>query len=195
MKCLSDIGPNAQCLRIRVFSYLEVSDSRLVLSEVPPILPLYAFIREMSEYAGKRKKIAEFLVAACDLHMFGLLETDPQSRDAAFAGSAIHLRKAAELFLRRIILKERQHPLPRKAIGDLLDEVVSSRPQTLRTDARPFKVKRLLQFVFDVGDVAAHPEVSNRRLRRLKYKLPATPGNIEHALSNFRQVASMVKWK
>lgn len=195
IKCLGDSENSEPCRRVRVFSYLDVSPPGPTLSEVVPILPLYEFIHEMSEYGGRREKIAGFLVAACDLHMFGLLETGPESRDAAFAGAAVHLRKAAELFLRRVILQEREHPLSNRSIGDLLKRLKKSPPPTLRSAARPTLVARRLQFIFDVGNIAAHPEVSQPRLRWLKYRLPVTDGTIRRSLSYFDEVAGMVKWK
>jgi len=193
MKCLGNVGRSGDCRRVRVFSYLEVDRGDSVLSEVAPLLPTYRFIREMSQYRGRRQKIADLLISACDLHMFGLLETNPDSRDAAYAGAAFHLRKAAELFLRRVIVQERNYP-PQFSIRQLLDRLKQS-PPTLRKGARGAQLARSLQFIFDIGDVAAHTEVSNPRLRWLKYTRPATDGTIRRSISNFERVAGGVKWK
>lgn len=194
LKCPSDHQDTALCGRVRVFSYLETGSPGATLTEIPPILPLYTFIHEMEERGGRRAKIAEFLIAACDLHMIGLLESDAESRDAAFAAAAVHLRKAAELFLRRMILRQKQ-PFPKVGIRVLLKGLKKSPPGTLEKATRPVTLARRLQYVFDVGDIAAHPEVSVDRLRKNKYKWPATDGTIRTALAYFEEVVGMVRWK
>jgi len=83
---------------------------------------------------------------------------------------------------------------PQFSIRQLLDRLKQS-PPTLRKGARGAQLARSLQFIFDIGDVAAHTEVSNPRLRWLKYTRPATDGTIRRSISNFERVAGGVKWK
>ncbi len=189
IKCFG-VSRDERCRRVRVFSYLQDGGGDPRLSEVPPMLPGYVFIQEMLRYGGSRQKIAKLLVDACDLHMLGLLEANPESRDAAFAASALHLRRAAEFFLRRIILHEKRKW---RWAGKLVNDLRNSHPRTLRADARPKQLATRLRFIFDTGDVAAHEEIFPRGWR--KYKRPATDTSIRICLSNFEEVANKVKWK
>jgi hypothetical protein len=166
------------------------------ISEVPSVLPNYPVIAELLTYGGRRAKVGRMLVSACDLHMLGLLEADAESRDAAFAGAALHLRQAAELFLRRIVLKK-AGPIgivqPR-FIGELLKEVKAG-PKTLRAGADGKSLAKELKWLFDFGDIACHPEIRSKDLKWIRYTRRATAGRVIEGLERFQTSASMVRWR
>lgn len=194
VKCAGQQPSGEACKRVRVYAVLEVPPQPPAVSEIPPVLPLYPFIRRLERARGRRATVARFLISACDLHMLGLLESDPGSRDAAFDGSAIHLRKAAELFLCRCVLNLRvdaKGRLPKAS--EMITRLKKSGSASLRPGMSPWKVARLLQYIFDVGDVAAHPEITNKRLRRVRLKRPATDGSIRRCLANFDLIVGMVR--
>lgn len=199
IKCLAGDQGSGPCGRVRVFSYFEPAGKPADLSEVPPVLPSYPFIRQMAEYGSRspRGRVGAFLIAACDLHMLGLLEANSKARDAAFAGSAINLRKAAELFTRRFIFNNPVIAGSRpKSIRRLAVELkFGSRPKTLRPKAKPHSMGRKLLYIIDVGDVSAHPDVNLADLHKRRYRRLADDGSIRRAISYFESVVSQVNWK
>jgi hypothetical protein len=199
IKCLAGDQGSDPCGRVRVFSYFEPAGKPADLSEVPPVLPSYPFIREMADYGARspRGRVGAFLIAACDLHMLGLLEANPKARDAAFAGSAINLRKAVELFTRRFIFKKPVSVGSRaESIRKLAEELKSGhRPTTLSPRSKPRPMGRKLLYIIDVGDVSAHPDVNLADLHKRRYQRLADDGSIRRAISYFESVVSQVNWK
>jgi hypothetical protein len=207
MKCLGSRANGLACNRVRVFSFLQLSDSQpsagaippVPLSEVPPALPNYPIIAQLAERGGYRREIAEFLTYACDLDMIGQLEPDPDSRDAAYRGAAVFLRVAAELFVARCILRRKRFTRKgRKVWGStsqMLKIIRESGAPTLGKDGDRDELADELQYVFDLGNVAAHSRLDDPRLGRLKDEFPATHGTVNKALSSFSGVANRVRWQ
>jgi hypothetical protein len=199
IKCFG-VDDGEECGRVRVFSYLEPPGAPPDLSEVPPLQPSYPFIQAMVEYGARspRGRMGNFLLAACDLHMVGLLESDPKSREAAYAGSAINLRKAAELLTYRFIFHKPVRPGKRNPDGlrTLATKLATcaSPPGLIHGAKQPLLSRRLL-FIIDIGDVAAHPDVTRGDLHKRKWRRLADDKTIRKAFSYFESVIGKVDWQ
>lgn len=199
IKCF---GSDAEgpCGRVRVFTYLEPLDAIPDLSEVPPLEPSYPFIQEMVSY-GKRSprgRIGHFLSSACDLHLLGRLESDPQSKEAAYAGAAIYLRKATELLVFRFIFHVPVKPGKRTPEGlrKLATKLsICAPPKGLRVGVQQKPLSRRLLYIIDVGDVAAHPEVTQEELHKRRYRRSANDETIRKAFAHFAVIISKVAWQ
>lgn len=191
LKCPSRLPDAPVCKRVRVFSTLRLEGEEPAVTEFSPIIKSYPFISEMFKVGGPARAAARFLVFACDLYMVGRLELDPQARDAAYVGASVQLRKAAEVFLARCVLRV-GGSIPR--VEAMMSVLESHLPPTVSTLYDRRRVRNDMRFVLDVGDIHAHPDPSARRLRHKRYHRPATRGTIEKCLARFEQAVTRVAW-
>lgn len=191
IKCPSRLPAAPICKRVRVFSTLSIPGSQSVVSEISPILQSYPFVREMHEFGGAPRRVARFLIFACDLYMVGRLEADPESRDAAYVGAALQLRKAAELFLARCTMQVAGR-IPRPAA--MVRVMEQHIPPTVETLSARRRVRNAMRFILDTGDIQSHPEPEAARLHYKRYHRPATRGTIEKCLARFDDAAKLVRW-
>jgi hypothetical protein len=192
LKCPSRQPAVPICKRVRVFSALDLGSGPAV-SEVPAVIPNFTFIYSLAKLPGAPRKVARFLTMGCDLYMLGRMEPDPEGRDAAYAGSAVQLRKGAELFLGRCILRH-TGPLPKvSGPGGMFDMLDRALPPTIGSKLARLRVGQHLRFIFDVGDIHAHPEPGAARLKNKVSRWPATRGTIEQCLNRFERAYRLVR--
>ena len=191
MKCWGTNDWGSACKRVRVFSFADLPAGR-DLTEVPSILPNYPVIAALRARGGYRAEVADLLVYACDLDAVGQLEPDPDAQQAAYRGAAIYIRMAAEMFLARCALRRRSGKWGRP--GGMVRDLRSGSVARVKKRADRGELADSFQWIFDFGNVSAHPRVTEKRLAKIKEQFPPVHGLVVRALSLFDSSARGLRW-
>jgi hypothetical protein len=170
------------CGRVRAYQFKD----GLIGPEIE--LRRIAHLTEMRLAHGPLELVADLLRDAAELQVFGRTKTDPDARDAAYRGAAVHLRVAMEVLLGAYVLglsDEERRPLRLSGIRKRIDR--GSGWNRIKKGQRKV-LSGAITYLTDLGDTAAHPllSVSAR-------ETPATRGTVVRGFDEFEKMLGAVK--
>lgn len=160
------------------------------------------FVPKLKSKGGPLEEFADHVANAAELYTFGLMNRDPNAKDAAFSGAAVHLRLAGEAIAGGYILGRTRQQRRDETLRSHLSALNGHRRRGVR--ATHGGQRRIghhfvpglrsstivsLDTICRLGDTAAHV-----LLRDPSRELPPTRMNLQKGFEAIEQIVGGIVW-